>query len=427
MSKHYMASKRKKINKSKVFFTLVFIAIVIWLIYFVTSHVSAPNSLGNGSDVNTTQENIIPEDKVATIVSIGDTLVHSQVYKDAYDSSTGEYDFSPLFKDVSHYFTGRTLGICNLETSLAGADRGYSGYPTFNTPDHLATDLKELGIDVATTANNHALDMGYSGLTHALGVLDSVGIEHTGSARNTDEQNKILFKDLNGIKTAFLAFTYGTNGIPVPTGKEYCVNLIDKDFMKKKLDQAKSEGAELICVSMHWGVEYQTKANSEQKDLAEFLIKNGADIILGCHPHVLEQMEMESFTLSDGTTRSGYVIYSMGNFFSAQTFPNTRDTLILNIQIRKNGATNKVSIDSVKYAPVYDYDNGTSATDRYELLDLDAIIEDRDSGTNKWSSAMHSLAETEITRIKNIVGPEIDNTKVTVNTEGATNEVNTIN
>ena len=258
MTKHI---KKKRLNKVKVLFTLLLTFLVIFTIF----QFSNSSKISKEKESQNAIEEKIPEDKVASIVSIGDTLVHSQVYKDAYDSSTGEYDFSPLFKDVSHYFTNSTLNICNLETSLAGADRGYSGYPTFNTPDHLATDLKELGIQVATTANNHAIDMGYSGLTHALGVLDSVGIEHTGTARSTEEQNKILMKDLNGIKTAFLAFTYGTNGIPVPTGKEYCVNLIDKDFMKQKIDQAKSEGAELICVSMHWGVEYQTTENSSKK------------------------------------------------------------------------------------------------------------------------------------------------------------------
>ncbi len=399
-------TKKRKLNKGRFIFILLLLALVIFTVFKLTN---SSSKISENEKAKNNVAEVVPEDKVATIVSIGDTLVHSQVYKDAYDSSTGEYDFSPLFKDVNHYFTNSTLNICNLETSLAGADRGYSGYPTFNTPDHLATDLKELGIQVATTANNHALDMGYSGLSHALGVLDSVGIEHTGTARSTDEQNKILMKDLNGIKTAFLAFTYGTNGIPVPTGKEYCVNLIDKTFMKQKIDQAKSEGAELICVSMHWGVEYQTTENAEQKDLATFLIKNGADIILGCHPHVLEPMEMKTVTLDNGSTRSGYVIYSMGNFFSAQTFPNTRDTVILNIKVRKNGATNKVGIEDVNYFPVYDYDNGLSAKDRYELLDLNSIVTSYESGDKTWNSTMYNLAKTEIARIQKIVGPEIHN------------------
>src|SRR5574344_1318827 len=328
MSKHSRYGNRKRrISKVKVLrLLLIIIAIIAAIAFFNNKVKESKNTKSSDGNNQKIEETVIPEDKVATIVSIGDTLVHSQNFKDAYDSSTDTYDFSSFFKDVSHYFEGRTVGVCNLETTMAGADRGYSGYPTFNSPDHLATDLKELGIDIATTANNHALDMGYSGLVHHLGVVDAAGIQHTGSARSTEEQGKILFKDLNGIKTAFLAYTYGTNGIPLPTGKEYCVNRIDKDFMKSQIDQAKVEGAELICVSMHWGDEYKIKENSEQDDLAEFLIKNDVKVILGCHPHVLEPMQMKTVKMSDGTTKSAYVIYSMGNFFSGQTFPNTRDS-----------------------------------------------------------------------------------------------------
>lgn len=417
MSKHFKYdSERSKISKTKVLSIILIIVAIIAAILYSSNKANKTKNAKSFDNNNliiekneTSNEIVVPEDKVATIVSIGDTLVHSQNFKDAYDSSTDTYDFSSFFKDVSHYFEGRTVGVCNLETTMAGADRGYSGYPTFNSPDHLATDLKELGIDIATTANNHALDMGYSGLVHHLGVVDAAGIQHTGSARSIEEQGKILFKDLNGIKTAFLAYTYGTNGIPLPTGKEYCVNRIDKNFMKSQIDQAKAEGAELICVSIHWGDEYKIKENSEQDDLAEFLIENDVKVILGCHPHVLEPMQMKTVNMSDGTTKTGYVMYSMGNFFSAQTFPNTRDSVILNIQIRKNGQTNQVSVDKVTYAPTYCYDNGTSAKDRYEILDLNAIVADHDSGKNKWSTSMYNLATEEIERIKNIVGPEINN------------------
>ena len=127
-------------------------------------------------------------------------------------------------------------------------------------------------------------------------------------------QNTILYKYVKGVKIAFLSYTYGTNGIPVPTGKEYCINLIDKDLIKKHLEIAKQEEPDLICVSMHWGVEYRTTPTDEQKDLADFLFQNGADVILGNHPHVLEPMEKRKITLEDGTEKDGFVIYSLGNF-----------------------------------------------------------------------------------------------------------------
>lgn len=421
MTNKRMKNEQRKLNLIKVFGTLLVLCVILGLII---NGVSKNVKESKNEKIEQQIEEVIPQDNVANIVAIGDTLCHSQVFKDAYDAETKTYDFSPLFKYVAKYFENKTVAVGNLEATLAGPSHPYTGYPTFNTPEHLAIDLKELGLDIMTTANNHSLDIGYSGLESSLKYLDEAGLEHTGTARSVEEQQQILFKDLNGIKTAFLAFTYGTNGIPVPTGKEYCVNLIDKDFIKSKIDQAKEEGAEAICVSMHWGVEYQTKQNAEQEDLAEFLIENDVNIILGCHAHVPQPMQMKTVTMEDGTEKTGFVIYSMGNFFSAQTFPNTRNTLILNIQMRENGQTGEITIDQVTYAPVYDYDFGVSAQDRYALLDLNGIIEDYESGGNNWSLNMYNLAKTEKERLVKIVGPEIYNNKS--NEESSDENVNEI-
>ena len=409
-----MARKKRKLNYLKVFITIILVVLLCFGIAEIVSTIHN-NNVENQEENISKEETIIPEDKIINIVAIGDTLCHSQNFKDAYNSNTGTYDFSPMFKYVTKYFENATVAVGNLEATLAGPSRPYTGYPTFNTPEALATDLKELGLDIMTTANNHALDIGYSGLVSTLNYLDAAGLEHTGRARSQEEQDKILMKDLNGIKTAFLSFTYGTNGIPLPEGKEYCVNLIDKDFIKSKIDQAKAEGAELICVSMHWGDEYKTKQNATQEDLANFLISNDVKVILGCHPHVLEPMEMKTVTLEDGSTKTGFVIYSMGNFFSAQTYENTRNTLILNIQVRKNGETNEISIDNATYTPVYVYDNNSgqnpnaNGQDRYELLDIETIINEYESGTGNWNEAMYNLAKTEFNRTTAILGPEIFN------------------
>ena len=414
-------AKRRKINKISAFLGILIIIALIAVATGIYVLINNPDILNfnklSEENISRYNENIQneeleeeKEDTVINIVGIGDTLCHSQNFKDAYDSSTGNYDFSPMFKNITKYFDNATIAVGNLETTLAGADRGYSGYPCFNSPEELARDLKEMGIDILTTANNHCLDTGYTGLVSTLDTLDKYGVLHTGTSRSIEEQNTILYQDLNGIKTAFLCYTYGTNGIPVPSGREYSVNLIDKTFIKEQLDKAKEEGAELICVSMHWGAEYRLKPTSEQEDLAEFLIKNGADIILGNHAHVPEPMEMKEVTLDDGTTREGFVIYSMGNFFSAQTQNYTRDTLILNVEVRKDGETGKISIDKATYTPVYVYDNGTSAKDRYELLDIEKIISDYEAGNSNYSTSMYNLMRSELNKITEIVGPEIDNT-----------------
>ena len=316
-----------------------------------------------------------------------------------------------MFQYVKKHIRNGTVSIGNLESGFGGVERGYSGFPFFNTPEHLAIDLEELGVNIMTTANNHTLDMGFDGLKSTLNYLDKAGISHTGTARSKKEQEKILFKDLNGIKTAFLAFTYGTNGIPKPQGKEFCVNSTDKKLMKTQIKKAKRQGAEAIVVSMHWGIEYQTVQNPEQEALAKFLIKNDVNVILGSHPHVLQQMRMVS-TKVKGKRKEGLVIYSQGNFFSAQTFLNTRNTAIFKVKLKKDGLTNKVSVLKASYVPIYVYDNHTYDKNRYKLLDLNEIIKDyRKKNKKGWSEAMYRLALTEKERCQDIIGPAIDNSK----------------
>ena len=355
-----------------------------------------------------TEESIVLEDSYATIVSFGDALCHKPVDDAAYDQETGIYDFSPMFKYVEKHFQNSTINIGNCESPMAGAERGYSGYPTFNAPEHLAVDLKELGVDIMTTANNHSLDKGFNGLSSTLDFLDDAEIAHVGTARTEEEQNTILFMDLNGIRTAFLAYTYGTNGIPVPEDKEFCVNLIDEDLILKQINQAKDEGAELIVASMHWGVEYQTVENAEQDKLAEFLIKNDVNIILGSHPHVLQPMKMLKVKNDEGEEKEGLVIFSQGNFFSNQTQENTQNTAIFNIEVKKNGKTGEVTVEKVTYAPIYVNRKEPGAKDRYELLDLDEIIRSYEAGEETWSKSMYQLALKERERCINIIGPEIE-------------------
>lgn len=350
---------------------------------------------------------IMPEDSFATIVSFGDTLCHKPLYNAAYDEETGIYDFSSMFKYVEKYFQNSTINIGNCESPMAGAERGYSGYPTFNAPEHLAIDLKELGVDIMTTANNHTLDKGFSGLSSTLDFLDNADIAHVGTSRTEEEQNTILFMDLNGIKTAFLAYTYGTNGIPVPEDKEFCVNLIDEDLILKQIEQAKDEGAELIIASMHWGTEYQTTESAEQDRLSEFLIKNDVNIILGSHPHVLQPMKMLKVETDEGEEKEGLVIFSQGNFFSNQTKENTRNTAIFNIEVKKDGKTGEVTIEKVTYAPIYVNIKEPGVKDRYELLDLNEIIRSYEAGEEIWSESMYELAIKERERCIRLIEPEL--------------------
>lgn len=396
--------------KRRTFFLILLIIFAIilgWIGYkrfysnnskFVSSeNISQDNS--NSEDSDLTVKTTKKEDITINMSVIGDIMCHNSQYIDAFSGST--YDFSYVFSDIKHYIDNADIAIGNLETTFAGAARGYSNYPTFNTPEQLAQNLKDFGIDVVSTANNHCMDTGYKGLVSTLDYLDSAGISHTGTSRTQEEQNTVLIKDINGIKIAFLSFTYGTNGIPVSLEKTYSVNLISNELILNQLQLAKAQNPDLICVSMHWGIEYQNTQNKEQERLADLLFQNGTDIILGSHPHVLQPMEKRTITLEDGSTKDGFVIYSLGNFMSGQTKERTRNSIILNIELTKNGETDKISIGNISYIPIYMYKNTSKTTQKYLVLDIENAIKQYDSGNHIINSSTYSTLKTELSRIKN--------------------------
>ena len=414
-------------KNKKGFIIFLTIAVLTSLSLSIYNHFSQrTNNLEEkqtAQDINVTQDNKIDEQKEKSekqeeqpkediqikMSVIGDIMCHNSQYKDAYNSSTGIYDFSYVFTDIKQYINSADIAIGNLETTFAGAERGYSNYPRFNTPEQLATNLKDFGIDVVSTANNHCMDTNYSGIVSTLKYLDEAEISHTGTNVTKEEQNKILVKDVNGIKIAFLAFTYGTNGIPIPTDKSFAVNLIDEELIIEQIKLAKQEEPDLICVNMHWGIEYQIKQNSEQERLADLLFKNGVDIILGSHPHVLQPMEKKSVTLENGTTKNCFVIYSLGNFMSGQTKENTRNSVILNIDITKNGETGKTILNKVTYVPIYMYKSSTGTIQKYKVIDIEKAITNFESGQDKAiGQATYTTLKKELDKIKTTMGQDIE-------------------
>ena len=341
------------------------------------------------------------EDIKVSMSVIGDIMCHNSQYNDAYKN--GEYDFSYVFDDIKEHIETADLAIGNLETTFAGKDRGYASYPTFNTPEILAQDLKELGIDVVSTANNHSLDTGYKGIESTIDYLDEAGILHTGTYKSVEDQENIVIKEVNGLKFAFLAYTYGTNGIPVPSGREYCINLIDKEIIKTHLDLAKNLKPDVICVNMHWGIEYQNSPNAEQEELANFLFENGADIILGSHPHVLQKMESKEILLSNGELKNGFVIYSLGNFMSGQTKANTRNSIILKLDIIKEGSTSNLRFENINYIPIYTYTYPNFKN--YKVLDIRKAIQNYEDGTNTLINRnTYDLLNKELEHVNYTVG-----------------------
>ena len=222
----------------KTFIVFISIALLTFVFLFTIGHFLTKETPTQNTENNVVAENteidadtpIVvnqKEDQHFSMSVIGDIMCHNSQYKDAYNSSTDTYNFSYVFEDIKEYINNADIAIGNLETTFAGKDRGYSNYPRFNTPEQLAYDLKEFGIDVLSTANNHCMDTNYSGLVSTLNYLDDAGISHMGTNATKEAQDKILVKEINGIKVAFLAFTYGTNGIPVPSDKSFAVNTIN--------------------------------------------------------------------------------------------------------------------------------------------------------------------------------------------------------
>lgn len=396
----------------KIFIILISITILTIVFLFVIEHSTTEELPASGEiiqDEPKDEEPPVVQDKHFTMSVIGDIMCHNSQYKDAYVSSANTYDFSYVFEDIKSYISEADISIGNLETTFAGKAKGYSNYPRFNTPEQLAYNLKDLGIDVLSTANNHSMDTNFEGIVSTLNYLDDAGISHTGTNATPEAQNEILIKDVNGVKIAFLAFTYGTNGIPVPSDKSFAVNLIDDNFILEQLSLAKEQNPDLICVNMHWGYEYHTKQSAEQERLADLLFQNGVDVILGSHPHVLQPMKKKTVTLQDGLTKDCFVIYSLGNFMSGQTKTNTQNSIILNMSFTKSGETGNTTIDTVSYVPIYMYKASSGSIQRYKVLDIEKTLENYDNGTNtSIGSNAYSTLQTELSKIKNIMGENIE-------------------
>ena len=318
-----------------------------------------------------------PEHYTARITAIGDIMVHSWQYNEAYNKETGEYDFYHNFTDVKKYFEKGDIVAGNLETVFAGTERGISDYPCFNTPDSFADALKDSGVDLVTTANNHCMDKGAQGLLRTIEILDEKGFDHMGTYADEHSRSKILIKNVNGIKMAFLSYTYGTNGIPVP--EKYMVNLMDEQLIRSDIARAKLLKPDIIIVMPHMGNEYETYVRDVFKVWTDMMFDAGADIILASHPHVLQPMEMKTIVNDDGTERQGFIIYSLGNFISSQTTPPRNASIILNIDVSLTEGE-RFSIDKVTFTPIWTQFRNASDKDDFcvrSVYDMLTLPEDK--------------------------------------------------
>ncbi|MDR0992554.1 MAG: CapA family protein [Ruminococcus sp.] len=329
--------------------------------------------------VTTAPETTAPENTepvILTFFAVGDNLIHDNIYKEASEIAVSknegrEYDFTPFYEPIAFDIRNADIAFINQETPLAGKSYGYTGYPMFNSPQELGDDLQTLGFDVVNIANNHMLDRRAEGLLSTIDFLDGKDMLQIGGYENGYDYYKMRILEKDGIKIAFLSFTYGTNGIVLDKGSDIVIPqfsdgyTVDERMLKNAVALAESAG-DVTIVSMHWGNENTFEISYEQKTAAKILNEAGADVIIGTHPHVIQTAEWLEAENGNRTL----VYYSLGNVISAQTPLANMLGGIAEFRIIKNGSE-PLYIGDEKLTPTMTYFNSNfRKTTVYKLEDF---------------------------------------------------------
>ncbi len=309
------------------------------------------------SDANADNEEFV------TMVFAGDVMHHMPQLYAAYEPSTGDLDYFPPFRYLKPYIKDADWATANLETVFGG--KPYSGYPRFSAPDELFDALKDCGFDFLQLANNHILDRGSAGLERTVELIESGGLKSVGAYISAEHRSNsypfIVY--IRGVKLAFLNFTYGTNGLP--TRNPNIVNKLDTAEMLNDLQQLKEEKPDIIIALPHWGDEYVLQSNNTQKLLARFLAANGVDLIMGSHPHVVQDAEL----INDGS-KLVPVIYSLGNLISNQRDRHQHGGILTKVKIN----IKQKIVSSVAVIPFYVYKGTLDSKENYYLIPTSVYI-----------------------------------------------------
>lgn len=284
------------------------------------------------TDTLATDTVVVVKEPVAvefSIVVAGDAMMHMPQLYPAMQPD-GTYSFDTCYRAIVPILARYDAAVVNLETTLPGG--GYSGYPRFGAPDAFAEALQRAGFGVFLMANNHCCDKDRRGIERTLSVLDSLGLQHLGVYRDVQERDSLYpyVIDHHGLRVALLNATYGTNGLPVPSGM--CVNLLDTVAICADIARAKAQQADVIIMMPHWGEEYHRQPVDEQRRWADWMFSHGIDHIVGSHPHVIEPVE----TVEDSLGQQHVVAYSLGNLISSQQQRERSESLLLGLHFRKD-------------------------------------------------------------------------------------------
>jgi len=314
---------------------------------------SGPAHVGDGATVRPTMTAptpiVKPAPRTFTVAFTGDVLSHRGVTRRAAANAAreGGYDYRPMFAAVRPILSAADLAICHLETPLSRDNASLSGFPLFNVPFQLAAALADAGYDSCSTASNHALDARADGIAATLEQLDRAGIGHVGTARTPEEAAVPRLYRVQGVTVGHLSYTFGVNGLTLPTSQPWLVNLIDANRILADARAARDAQAEFVVVSLHWGVEYQWMPTAEQTLLAHQLLPSpDIDLIVGHHAHVVQPVERI------GTE---YVVYGLGNFLSNQSAAcctaAAQDGVIVEARVTEGPQQGAFAVEALTFTP----------------------------------------------------------------------------
>ncbi len=323
-------------------------------------------------------EQIIDQSQnTVSIIMTGDILLHTPV-EEAAIQSDGSINFDSIFANTRDIISGADLALVNQEVIIGGEDLGVSGYPAFNAPYEIGDALVDSGFDVILHATNHALDKGKSGILNCINFWETnyPDITYLGINDSREQQDSIYFFQKGNKKIAVLNYTYGTNGIDIPSDMPYAVNILDEDKVRSDIQRAEAEG-DFTIVCPHWGTEYNLGISDQQEKWTDIFYEEGVDLVIGTHPHVVEPVEVIA---REGNEHKMLVYYSLGNYvnWTSGTGDGVSDRML--------GAIADIDLDiSGDYSDAESGTGGSVISDEdvyIKSYGVDLIVSHVTSGTN---------------------------------------------
>lgn len=405
-----MADNTEKKKKNLYLLIPVAVAVVMLIVFAVFGNVTKkadeknPTAQTSVSVVNKDEATSKKpeENSKVTLVAVGDNLIHNTLIS-AGEQDDGTLDYTSLYANIKPDIEKADIAIIDQETILGGSSFEYSGYPVFNSPWEIGDAAIDAGFDIFNCATNHTMDMGWAGIEKEIEYFSSKeGVVQLGVNGSEQEYNEITYYEKNGITFSLLNYTYGTNGIPLPEDKPWCVNLLEKDKVTADITEAR-KNSDVVIVFPHWGTENSHDVSDYQREYTQLFYDLGVDIVIGCHPHVLQPVE---WITSENSDHKMLVYYSLGNFISHQVELDQLCGGIAQITVeKKNG---EISISSAKLVPIVCHynrgDNDKFVFDVYKLGDYTdelASTHVQQGGTVKYYTDMvNSVIDEEFISMK---------------------------